>query len=88
MAGVLMAQAGMEEDDERMQTISGLCSVIGRVETDSGLATGLYGPSIKVRLTDATVLLGRSGKSGGSSSAASGVNTGWKMRKKRRDGSS
>lgn len=56
---VLVLRTSMVRDDEHMQIIDGLGSVITRMWMDPGRLKELYRQSVKMRLTDAAMRVGR-----------------------------
>lgn len=55
--GILLSWASMMGHDEHMQVTPGLCSSIGQVPGDERRLKDLYGPSVKLQSTDATLPL-------------------------------
>lgn len=52
-----MSSTGTVREVQHIQVPAELCSLIGRVWTDERGVKGIYGPSMKVRCTDAAALL-------------------------------
>lgn len=53
----MVSQVGRVEDDEHTKIVGGFCSLPGRVWISGLRVEGLYVPSVKVRLTNAEILL-------------------------------
>lgn len=82
---VLVSQGSIVQDEEHTQVIGGLCTLIERLWIHGRSMEVLYRQSVKLRLTDAAILLERSkdrrercAESGESSSSASENSTKWK----------
>lgn len=90
--GSPVSRADLTADDRHTKINNGFDSLSGRVWLDRGRVKGLYEQGVRVRKTDAAVLLGRSTapvrdeneESNWSSSSASERITGWRESEKKR----